>query len=435
MLAPVLAGTNQRFNAMKNRLVQLVVLFVLAESFIFWFYSIYLVTEPSSLLSTTTNEKSSPIESKKLDCLERNNRMKSILIWNASFRKEVRAFGSGSRRNFAKQGCAYTRCLMTDDRWRRPLESYDAIVIVFNDEFLSQEEMEMPRFDQQKRNANQRLVFFTQESPPALSPHYNMSHFPNFFNWTMTYKLSSDIPFLYGRIVPKKYVPEYQSEVVRFRREGSRVRPQLFQKIKKKTKMAAWMVSHCDTDSQREKYVKELERYIDVDTYGGCGNLSCARHILHHSDPQCYDMLETKYKFYFSFENSVCTDYVTEKFFKIMKHDIVPVVYGGADYRQHAPLHSFIDAKKYTPKELAAYLKLLDSNESLYSEYFWWKDYYQVEASVEDMSRRGFCDLCQKLHQDLSCQSYSDMSSFWGNNGGQCQSVDSQLIFSYRSSR
>jgi hypothetical protein len=53
---------------------------------------------------------------------------------------------------------------------------------------------------------------------------------------------------------------------------------------------------------------------------------------------------------------------VTEKFFKILGQDLVPIVYGGADYTQHAPAHSYIDALKYKPKELAAYLQLLITN-------------------------------------------------------------------------
>jgi alpha-1,3-fucosyltransferase len=141
-------------------------------------------------------------------------------------------------------------------------------------------------------------------------------------------------------------------------------------------------------------------------------------------------MLEsTTYKFYLSFENAICPDYVTEKFFKIMGHDIVPVVYGGADYTQHAPPHSYIDARKFQPKELAAYLKLLDANETLYNEYFWWKDYYRVEYSIEDTTRHGFCDLCQKLHEqkDGELKSYKDLDSEWGEKN-KCQPFDPSWI-------
>jgi len=39
-------------------------------------------------------------------------------------------------------------------------------------------------------------------------------------------------------------------------------------------KLAAWFVSHCHTSSQREKYVTELQKYIDVDIFGYCGELT-----------------------------------------------------------------------------------------------------------------------------------------------------------------
>ncbi len=126
-------------------------------------------------------------------------------------------------------------------------------------------------------------------------------------------------------------------------------------------------------------------------------------------------MMEVKYKFYFSFENSICEDYVTEKFFEIMNHDIVPVVYGGANYSRIAPAHSYIDALQFTPETLAQYFKVLDANDQqLYNENFWWKGHYAVESGVEQMARHGFCDLCKKLHQDEGVvKFYPQLVSEW----------------------
>jgi hypothetical protein len=39
-----------------------------------------------------------------------------------------------------------------------------------------------------------------------------------------------------------------------------------------------------------------------------------------------------RYYFYLAFENSLCKDYITEKFFDAMSRDVVPVVRGGGDY-------------------------------------------------------------------------------------------------------
>lgn len=79
-------------------------------------------------------------------------------------------------------------------------------------------------------------------------------------------------------------------------------------------------------------------------------------------------MLTHRYKFYLAFENSLCTDYVTEKLFNVFKlNSIVPVVRGGADYRKHFPAGSVIDTKDFpSPERLASYLKQLAQNEVIF---------------------------------------------------------------------
>lgn len=112
-----------------------------------------------------------------------------------------------------------------------------------------------------------------------------------------------------------------------------------------------------------------------------------------------------------------------------MGHNIVPIVYGGADYSKRAPPHSYIDVRTFKPKELTAYLKLLDTNDTLYNEYFWWKEYYRVEYSISDMFRHSFCALCPKFHrhQDPEFLSYSELPSEWGD-GNACKPLDLSWI-------
>ena len=54
-------------------------------------------------------------------------------------------------------------------------------------------------------------------------------------------------------------------------------------------------------------------------------------------------MVAEKYKFYLSFENSFCTDYITEKLWKVLNYDIVPIVMGGGNYTKYAPAKSYIN--------------------------------------------------------------------------------------------
>ena len=54
-------------------------------------------------------------------------------------------------------------------------------------------------------------------------------------------------------------------------------------------------------------------------------------------------MLESNYKFYISFENSLCSDYVTEKFFNILKYNIIPITLNGVNMSEISPPNSYID--------------------------------------------------------------------------------------------
>ncbi len=322
---------------------------------------------------------------------------KTILLWNAPQRIETLIFGSG-RDTFQKHGCPVTDCEIFNSQHQypeKPLDSYDAIIFNFNDEYI------LNRWPKFERKANQRFVFLTQEAPPSLED-YNIKHLKDYFNWTMSYRRDSDVPLLYGRVVPKSVISKPTRPV-------------------NKRQLLTAMISHCDTHGRREEYVRELKEYLKLDVYGNCDSLNaksmriCNRDEVVSSAPECYRRLETKYKFYLSFENAICPDYVTEKFFNILQSDMIPIVYGGADYSSIAPQKSYIDARNFTPKELAAYLLKLDSNDTLYNEFFKWKEIYTAEAGVQSMARHAFCELCRKLHQELEFKTYPDLSYQWNS--------------------
>ena len=116
------------------------------------------------------------------------------------------------------------------------------------------------------------------------------------------------------------------------------------------------MVSNCNSTSDRDHYAMKLGSLVPVDIYGKCGNLTCSS----KDHAACLKMLDKSYKFYLSFENSVCNDYVTEKFFKIFRFSMIPIVLGGDNYSTVAPRKSYIDVNDFESVEkLADYLKYL----------------------------------------------------------------------------
>ena len=179
--------------------------------------------------------------------------------------------------------------------------------------------------------------------------------------------------------------------------------PSFQELLKNKNKLVAWIVSNCVTFSRREKYVELLRKHVNVDIFGSCGPMKCK------DNNECLNMLSTSYKFYLAFENSLCRDYVTEKFYNALTNNIVPVVYGGANYSHFAPKHSFIDVHDFaSPRHLADYLKYLDKNQSAYEEYFEWRKTYTPP------SYSPWCHLCEKLHNELlPVKTYNDMHKWW----------------------
>ncbi len=152
--------------------------------------------------------------------------------------------------------------------------------------------------------------------------------------------------------------------------------------------------SSCDASSRRLEYIQELSTFMDIDIYGKCANDSNKNCENNSCDKE---HLSKEYKFYLAFENSVCDGYVTEKFFKILNNNIIPIVLGGADYSKYVPRTAYISVLDFeTPRELAAYLIYLNNNQSAYNSYFKWKQWIYVRE--RNPFQAYICEMCIKLH-------------------------------------
>lgn len=240
----------------------------------------------------------------------------------------------------------------------------------------------------------------------------------NLFNWTVTYRQDSDIVFTYGRV---QHLPHRNSPVHFIPAKDTSAYSTLSKQ--KNKRLVAWFASNCNTASKRESYVKELQKYIPVDIYGKCGN---GKFTCPLNSNACDKLLDRSYLFYLAFENSMCKDYVTEKLFRVLDRNIVPVVMGNANYTNIAPPNSYINVADFkSPKQLAEFLLDLSKNRSKYASYLAWKADWEVvkEDKVRAKYQHVFCRMCEKLNNSKEPQKvYADMQQWWLEHA-QCNST------------
>ena len=233
----------------------------------------------------------------------------------------------------------------------------------------------VPPLQPSERPDKQVWVLFGLESPATQKVQYDgyIPTWSNSINWSMSYRLDTDIVMPYGYLETRTEPVELNySEIFR-----------------QKTKLAAWIVSKCRTPGRREEFVKKLTQHgLPVDIYGRCGTQF-------KDDPH---ILVNRYKFYLSFENSLCSDYVTEKFFKYYHYNTILVVRGGADYKRLLPTGTYIDTARFKSiEDLVNYLKYIGNSEALYTEYLRRKDKYKSIGNIKD-THLPYCTLCDKLN-------------------------------------
>lgn len=195
--------------------------------------------------------------------------------------------------------------------------------------------------------------------------------------------------------------------------------------------LVIYLQSTCNPPSDRDSYVEELMKHISVDCLGRClHNKDLPEHLhnpLTFGTEEVLDIV-SKYKFALSFENALCHDYFTEKFWRPLYAGTVPVVRGSPTIRDWDPsgakgggkggTHpSIIVADDFAgPKALAEFLKELDKNDTEYEQYLKYKKAGVTNKQLlQDLSSRewvvdgegeggnfidGFeCFLCDKLHE------------------------------------
>lgn len=322
-----------------------------------------------------------------------------LLLWTPYFSKPLWGLEKYGGR-IQPETCPVTNCYATRDRSR--LEFSQAVLFHLPD--LNYRIR--PSFKQRA----QIWIAYMREGA-CYMPHGRFRKFVKlyngYFNWTMGFYRDCDIHIPYGYIRKRKMaVKSHRVHINGFR---------------SKKKLVAWFASNCNTIGKREKYIAELQKYVDVDIYGECGTTKCTGKY----NGTCLEMLGATYKFYLAFENSFSEDYVTEKLYKTLPYDVVPVVRGGANYRDLGmPSHSYINTADFkSPKALAGYMLYLHRHQEKYMEYLKWKDEFEGGTYSPQYM---FCEICQKLNKELGVPErfrkphvYKDINSWL--NGKVCK--------------
>lgn len=242
------------------------------------------------------------------------------------------------------------------------------------------------------------------------------------FNITATYKKDSDIVLSNA----PKYRPRDRAAIGR-------------DYAANKSKLAFWYMSDCsDWAAGRSEYVQALQRYIPIDIFGACvtrfpeSSTPCPKSMDDSMD-KCFLRHSRLYKFYLSFENAICKDYITEKLFKVLQPeaDVVPIVLGASieQYSAVAPPNSFIHVKNFSsPKKLAAYLQYLDGHDDAYNAYHSWRERFVMERlpgrnSIDQHPTSQLVQLCHLAHHPPPPRVWTNLTT-WFSIEDNCRLVE-----------
>jgi len=355
--------------------------------------------------SVEMRDVSENIERTRMNVVEES---KLILVWT-EYQMIGKDIYSTIFSRISNNECPVSNCRFTTDR--SLINQSEAVI--FHMPNLHWENYTYPQY----RDPSKPWIFMTYESATNVRqrssnwgryPPINWHKINHVFNRTMTFRKDSDVTVRHG-YVEKRKTPLTDSELsqlysqepladfsnytyLHYRDYGNITQAPI-----------AWFVSHCNAHSGRDKYIQWLRRWIGVDVYGKCGNKKCGevKNIQHKYSPgqdHCFNMVNKKYRFYISFENAICKDYITEKTFNALKLNTIPIVLGGVNYTSVLPPGSFINAAEFvSPQGLANYLYKLLQNNDLFMKYFHWRRHYNVYSftSVPDP-----CDLCAKVQSE-----------------------------------
>ena len=175
-------------------------------------------------------------------------------------------------------------------------------------------------------------------------------------------------------------------------------------------KGAVFVASTChrgEGNTKRISLVKELQKYLRVDSLGKCHRSKyIPEGVVLHSGPTAKESLYLKqlaisnYMFYLAFENNNERGYVTEKVFDALIGGTVPVYLGASvDCKKLMPSSKaaiYVEDFGYNASALSAYLLSLMNNKDSYEEHRSWRQAFNPFNQVSPLFQKNWpCRICE----------------------------------------
>jgi glycoprotein 3-alpha-L-fucosyltransferase len=344
--------------------------------------------------------------------------------------------------NSQMEECEYSNCVYSCNK-ESDLKNADALIFHLRDmetEFKSIGNMQtwlagtsqIPFKTVEKKlenNPNQLWILWNDEAS-FINPQFDQ--ISNLFNWTLSYKTDAEIyEGSYGFFDYTNHItPE---SLIRFKKQI------FYNNFEKRINAILWFVSNCNS-KQRIQVALDISKYFPLHIYGSCDPLdglneserkqkyphlkvtkfantkTCAPGSL------CEEKKLNSYKYYLAFENRNCSDYITEKLWRSLKKNLIPIVFQPNEdsfIRYSIPTKSFLHLNNFKndPFLLSEYLWNMNTNFDLYYEHIKWTFVYM--KTIFDMGLtepHRMCQLCKKLNTFTSKVSYAKIAGFFNDN-------------------
>ncbi|KPJ16503.1 Alpha-(1,3)-fucosyltransferase C [Papilio machaon] len=213
--------------------------------------------------------------------------------------------------------CTAPKCILTKDKnyFGKDYKYFDAML--FSEKYL--ESTNRP-----KTNINMLNIFISiqPKNKKAVCDNY----YDDFFNLTFTYRLDSDIvwkDFVFQsfsqEIIAPSLSPAWNTSLNPINQEIKSI-------IQQKTKSVAYI--DCKLENWTRPYLSKLQKHLDAYSLKIYKN-NCSN----KSDKEVDNgILKNEYMFYIIFEDYFAEDYVTGKILQAYNDNVVPIIFGGANY-------------------------------------------------------------------------------------------------------